>query len=105
MKAARDLRDKEEVGARLRGLREALGQSAKDFATSLGVAQNTWSQWETGKRMADLIAMSRVWEMTGATLDYIYLGRTDTLPLDLAQRLRAGMNQERPARSVSAAEK
>ena len=34
----------------LRARREALGLSQSELATLLGVKQNTWSQWETGKR-------------------------------------------------------
>lgn len=83
----------EEVGRRLRTLREALGLSAKAMCEALTVAPNTWSQWESGKRMADLSAMSRLWDHFGATLEYTYLGRTDTLPFELAMKVRERLAQ------------
>ena len=36
--------------ANLRDLRSQRGVSLKRAATELGVAQSTWSQWESGKR-------------------------------------------------------
>lgn len=81
-------RSKEMVGFRLRTLREALKLSAKDMCAAVTVEQNTWSQWENGKRLADLTAMSRLWDRFGATLEYIYLGRTETLPFELAMKVR-----------------
>lgn len=83
----------EEVGRRLRTLREALGISARDMCAALNVAPNTWSQWENGKRMADLSAMSRLWDHFGATLEYTFLGRTDTLPFELAMKVREKLAQ------------
>jgi hypothetical protein len=41
--------------------------------------------------------MARVWQITGATADYIMFGRMDTLPLELGQRLRAANRGTRAA--------
>lgn len=77
-------RSKEAVGQRLVILRAALELQAKDMSAAVGVEPNTWSQWEKGKRMADLNAMSRVWDKYGADLNYIFTGRVDNLPVRLA---------------------
>lgn len=41
----------QEVGARLRQLREKLGKNQSDFAKVLGIAQNAYSPIESGKRL------------------------------------------------------
>lgn len=53
--------------------------------------------------MADLAAMSRVWDVTGADLNYIFLGRTDTMPHELAMTVRALLAAE-ANRDVDAAD-
>lgn len=82
------MRSKESVGVRLRALREVLGVSAKDLCAAVNVEPNTWSQWENGKRMADLLAMARLCDQTGVDLDYIYLGKFDALPFPLVSDLQ-----------------
>jgi transcriptional regulator with XRE-family HTH domain len=80
-------RSKEAVGRRLVAAREALGLKAKQLCAELNVAENTWNQWEKGKRMADLLAMARLWDRHGIDLNFIFMGRTDQLPYDLAIKI------------------
>jgi DNA-binding XRE family transcriptional regulator len=82
-------RTPEAVGYRLRILRAALDDiAAKDVCAAINVATNTYSQWEKGRSLPDLLAMTRLWDHFGADLNYIYLGRTDTLPFELAMKIR-----------------
>lgn len=82
-------RKPEAVGYRLRVLRAALDDiAAKDVCAAINVAPNTYSQWEKGRSLPDLLAMTRLWDRFGADLNYIYLGRTDTLAFDLAMKIR-----------------
>lgn len=85
---ANPMRSKESVGIRLRALREVLELSAKDLCAMLNVEPNTWSQWENGKRMADLLAMARLCDISHVDLDYIYLGKFDALPFPLVSDLQ-----------------
>jgi transcriptional regulator with XRE-family HTH domain len=76
-----------EVGRRLLALRSALGLKAYEMCEAVVVQTNTWSQWENGKRMADLPAMMRVADRFGADLNYIYMGSLASLPADLARKV------------------
>lgn len=77
------------VGARLRAARETIDPELKsqDMAAALHVAPNTYSQWETGARLADPLAMARLGDIFGVGLDWIYRGRLDGLPERLARAL------------------
>lgn len=86
-------RQKEEVGRRLRALREALDLEGATFAASIGVAKNTYSHWETGRNLPDIYAMGRVWDQYGVDLNYIFLGRTGTLPADLRVKVAEALNE------------
>lgn len=100
----RSLRSKAEVGRRLVALRSALGLKAKTMCAEVNVEPNTWSQWEKGNRMADLVAMMRVADTFGADLNYIYMGTTSTMPYELATRVRAQLKNVVPAQAGDAAE-
>ena len=77
------------VGARLRAAREVIDPElkSKEMAAALHVAENTYSQWETGARLADPLAMARLGDIYGIGLDWIYRGRLEGLPERLARAL------------------
>lgn len=82
-------RSKQAVGRRLQILRRARDdESAKDISSAVNVQPNTWHYWEIGKNMADVWAMTRVADLTGVTLDYIYMGSVSSLPQGLAAKIR-----------------
>jgi transcriptional regulator with XRE-family HTH domain len=85
-----------EVGRRLHALRSALGLKAKDICAQVNVEPNTWSQWENGRRMADLNAMMRVYDLFGADLNFIYMGSTSSMPHELALRVREQLSRTAP---------
>lgn len=80
------------VGARLRAAREVIDPElkSKDMAAALHVAENTYSQWETGARLADPLAMARLADIYGVGLDWIYRGRLDGMPERIARALVRG---------------
>lgn len=86
-RAARADDYKREVGARLAATRHALELDAKTLCQQIVVAQNTYSQWETGKNLPDLTAMNRFGARYGVTLDWIYRGDLKGLPHFLAAKL------------------
>lgn len=62
------------IGRRLRATREALGLTQEQLAQSIGVQRTAYRNWEIGERMPDPLAMTRLAERYGATLDWIYRG-------------------------------
>lgn len=85
-----------EVGRRLVALRKALDLKAKDMCGQVNVEANTWSQWEKGKRLAPVDAMMRVADLYGADLNYIYMGSTSSMPLELAIKVRDQLAKSAP---------
>lgn len=71
------------VGERLRAMREARELSQADLCRLTRISSAQLSQFESGKRdiprerAIDLVIALR------GSLDYLFLGRTDTLPPDL----------------------
>ena len=67
---------------RLRELRENLGKMQKVVAYELGIAPNTYSQYESGKREPDRKTLIKIADYFNTSTDYI-LGRdVSTGPLD-----------------------
>lgn len=56
---------------RIKEIREAKGQKQKDLANALGIAANTLSQYECGKREPDLETTKRIAEFLGVSIDYL----------------------------------
>lgn len=78
----------EQIGRRLRLLREAIGKEKAEMADLLGMERTYWSRFEGGKRpITDAFAALLV-ERFGVTLDFLILGRWDKLPFDLASKMR-----------------
>ncbi len=61
---------------RIAFLRKQRGLSQKEVAKTLNIAQNTLSQYETGKRITPPIILNKIAEMFDVTPSYI-LGETD----------------------------
>ena len=61
---------------RLKELRSQSNMQQKDVCASLNIPQNTYSQYENGKREPDSETLSRIADFFGVSVDYI-LGRTD----------------------------
>jgi transcriptional regulator with XRE-family HTH domain len=72
------------VGGRLRSMRKMLGLKSAQMCDILGIARNTYSQWESGVNLPDVRAMVDLCDRFGVTLDYIYRGDKSGLPLRLA---------------------
>lgn len=76
-----------EVGARLKRTRQALGLSAAEFRKPARIAQNAYSQYETGARPLTLGAAIRLRAAYGLTLDWLFQGDASGLPHALALRV------------------
>lgn len=56
---------------RLRELRKKCGLTMKELGATLGVAESTISQYETGKRQPDYEMLLRLSELFGVSVDYL----------------------------------
>ena len=72
---------------RLKEIRNQLNIPQKDVCASLRIPQNTYSQYENGKREPDSDTLSRIADFFDVTVDYL-LGRTDEPnPINLDKEL------------------
>ncbi|WP_191090161.1 helix-turn-helix domain-containing protein [Histidinibacterium aquaticum] len=84
------------IGERLVLLRTAFGLRSSEVADLLGVDRAYYNRFEHGKRMvSDSVAVLLV-DRFGVTLDWLILGRSNTLTVDLAEKLRAAMDEPPP---------
>lgn len=84
------------IGARLRQLRLALGfPHARHFAEFVGISEQAWNHFETGRRAPTPPDATKVAAKTGITLDWIYRGLTGAMPLHVMQKLDA-LPEEHP---------
>lgn len=73
---------------RLVRLRKAFGyETASAFAAFLDVSKQRWGHCERGLPLGIDLATRVVRSLPGVTLDYLYFGKVEGLPLELARRL------------------
>jgi transcriptional regulator with XRE-family HTH domain len=75
------------TAARLRRTREALGLTVQQIADLFGISRQAVTNWELAYRLPDPAAMIRLYERYGVPTDWIYLGRPNGLPYELAVKL------------------
>ncbi len=80
---------KEAIGKRLQLSRDALGFQQGDFADRLGIARNTYNQYEKGVNKPPVEAAMKMRQEFGLLLDWIYAGDPSGLRLDLADKIKA----------------
>lgn len=77
------------IGRRMQLLREAFDLKPSEIADMLGIERTYWTRFEKGNRpVNDEVAYLLV-DRFGITLDWLILGRWGSLPLDVANKLRA----------------
>lgn len=79
-----------DVARRLRAAREVVYDTAAGCARDLGIAKNTWLNYEIGKAYPDPFHLVRFCDATGFTADFIYRGRFRGITEDVQIRLAAG---------------
>lgn len=79
---------KEAIGGRLVAVRLARDWNSATMAEAIGVSPQRWSNYETGKTGPSPDILAKVWQVTGATSDFVLFGRYDGMPYELAQRVR-----------------
>ena len=79
----------EQVGARLRELREAANLLPVEVCRALQINKSSYSLFEQGKRVVPEYVKVRLADFYGTTLDYLTLGRAPEGELDtVIHRLR-----------------
>lgn len=73
---------------RLKRLRTAYGfETSTAFAAFLNIGFQRWNAFENGAPLSREVAFLLVRRFSGLSLDWLYFGRTEALPLELARRL------------------
>ncbi|ETX26503.1 hypothetical protein RISW2_23840 [Roseivivax isoporae LMG 25204] len=69
-------------------LRLALGLKPSEISDKLGIERTYWSRFENGRRGISEELAAQLVDRYGVTLDFLILGRWNTLPISLADRMR-----------------
>jgi hypothetical protein len=78
----------EDQSDRLKRLRKMLGyETAAAFSVFLELGYTTYHPFEKGQLLSRDAAFRLVRKIPGLTLDWLYFGKPDGLPLELARRL------------------
>lgn len=75
------------VGQRLKQLRLAYGWRQKRMAKHTGISPPSWSKYESGQELMSVYHAAVIECRTGATLDWIYVGKVDAMPVGLLNRI------------------
>tara|TARA_R110000737_G_scaffold340221_1_gene362865 strand:- start:4265 stop:4558 length:294 start_codon:yes stop_codon:yes gene_type:complete len=70
----------ERIAQRIRWLRMDKGLSQIEFAESINVSKTTYNNWETAKQQLSIDGAKKINATYLTSLDFLYLGRSDTLP-------------------------
>ncbi|MFH5926422.1 helix-turn-helix domain-containing protein [Roseomonas xinghualingensis] len=77
------------IGRRLKAIRDERGLTPAAMADWLGVSRTRYSNWENDQNRPAEEKMAWLCDQTGLTMDYIYRGKLDAVPMALAIRLAA----------------
>lgn len=76
------------VGRRIVAIRRLLDAEQLPFANAIGVQPTALSNWETGRRLADPVAMIRLSVRFQIPLDFVYLGQLRGFDFADGEKLR-----------------
>lgn len=69
---------------RIKEIREAQGKKQKELAVALGIAPNTLSQYENGKREPDLETIKKMSDILNVSIDSL-LGKSEETPTPVSE--------------------
>ena len=78
-----------EAAARLTRVRRALGATPEAFAAQMSVSVETYALYESGLLRIPLAGALKLHDVYGVSLDYLFKGRLDHLPLTTRNALAA----------------
>lgn len=79
---------KDAIGRRLVAARTARGLNGATTAQRLGLSPQRYGNYENGRSIMPPDVLARFWQLTGATSDYVLFARIETLPMELADKIR-----------------
>ncbi len=77
-----------DIAARVRWHRSLTGLNQQAYATKVGIKRSQLSNWESGIQRISVDGALLLREMYGLSLDFIYAGNDDALPMTLRQAFR-----------------
>lgn len=80
------------VTPRLIALREALGLSKAEFSDIVGIDRSSYSKIEKANKPLLPKDAHRIWELYAVDMNFLYLGRIDSLPSSLSAKVIANLN-------------
>jgi plasmid maintenance system antidote protein VapI len=90
----------EAVAERLKLLRRVVsGESQTAFAARIGIETKRWNNFERGTPLSKEVAFLLVKKFPNATLDWLWLGKTNGLPISFQRELEAAENGNTSPRS------
>ena len=89
----------EDVAARLRLTREAMGWSQAELCRRCGISTQTWNNAETADNRISVDEAIKLCRTTGVTLDWIYRGSRVLLPASVLDALRGATRRQSSRRA------
>jgi transcriptional regulator with XRE-family HTH domain len=86
------------VGERVTAMRNCIGMSKATFADAIGLDRSSMSKVEAGTKGLDIVVASRIAEIYGFGLDYIYRGVMTDAPEEYRLRILTEIHAARAAR-------
>lgn len=77
----------EAVAARLKRVREILGNSKKFHGENAGISEQAYGAFENGKRSLSLEAAKKLRKAYNLPLEFMYFGKIDDLPTRISRAL------------------
>ncbi|QNH34514.1 helix-turn-helix transcriptional regulator [Aminobacter sp. MDW-2] len=78
---------KEAIGRRLKAVRAVYGWPQTQMGTLLGITGQRWNTYEQGKSVPPPDILFKIWQLTGASTDYVLIGRKYGMPAELLTKL------------------
>jgi transcriptional regulator with XRE-family HTH domain len=78
-----DHRPFSDISERLRWHRAAMGMEQREYAERAGIKRATFSNWENGDYRLSIDGALALQKTYGLSLDFLYLGIADALPMTL----------------------
>lgn len=78
----------EDIANRIKWHRALEGLKQEEYAERAGIKRSQLSNWESGQQRVSIDGALHLRQTYGLSLDFIYAGIDDTLPLALRQALR-----------------
>ena len=82
----------ENVGKRILEVRLAHGMSQSEFSARAGISASALANWEQGRSRPSLGSAQCMADAFELTLDFIFLGRTETLRHSIVLHLKSSSN-------------